>query len=114
MKTYFHSAELLLIHRRSLFQRLAPDVAANVMQIFLWAPSIWLNPSERLPSSDEVIDWLFCMTTKVLCENIFGGSDKNLRKDSFTEYLLIASFLQRASLNRIKQALIWIRTVNRQ
>lgn len=57
------------------------------------------------------------MTTKVLCENIFTGPDKSSssssKKDSYTEYLLISSFLQRASLSRIKQALIWIRSVNR-
>lgn len=106
------------------------------MQLFLWAPSLWLNPSERLPSSDDVsiekanefrvnslipsgppfqiIEWLFCMTTKVLCENIFTGPERSNKKDSYTEYLLISSFLQRASLSRIKQALLWIRTVNRQ
>lgn len=85
------------------------------MQLFLWAPSLWLNPSERLPSSDEIIEWLFCMTTKVLCENIFTGKDQRTnKKDSYTEYLLISSFLQRASLSRIKQALLWIRTVSRE
>lgn len=103
------------------------------MQLFLWAPTLWLNPNEKLPSSDEVIefvmgedmrdlivslfqviDWLFCMTTKVLCENIFAGGDERTNKKDYTEYLLISSFLQRASLSRIKQALLWIRTTNRQ
>lgn len=54
------------------------------------------------------------MTTKVLCENIFTGPQRSSKKDSYTEYLLISSFLQRASLSRIKQALLWIRTENRQ
>lgn len=33
--------------------RLSPDVAANVMQIYLWAPSLWLKKGE-MPSSPEV------------------------------------------------------------
>lgn len=33
--------------------RLNPDVAANVMQLFLWAPSSWLSPKLR-PSTNDV------------------------------------------------------------
>lgn len=35
-------------------QRLRADVAANVLQLFLWAPSSWIK-SEYNPSSNEVI-----------------------------------------------------------
>lgn len=34
-------------------KRLNPDVAANVMQLFLWAPSSWQSPKLR-PSTNDV------------------------------------------------------------
>lgn len=81
------------------------------MQIFLWAPSSWMKP-EFNPSSTEILQWLLSLTTKVLCE---GGLPKTsgfaMGRRTYTEYLLISSFLARARLNRIKNALDWIHSV---
>ncbi|KAK9869880.1 hypothetical protein WA026_003601 [Henosepilachna vigintioctopunctata] len=35
-------------------KRLDPEIAANVVQLFLWAPSSWLREARKLPSSAEV------------------------------------------------------------
>lgn len=35
-------------------ERLNPDAAANVMQLFLWAPSQWLKANNGIPGSPEV------------------------------------------------------------
>lgn len=46
-----------LIHNLLSFkpsERLNPDVAANVMQLYLWAPSQWLKSSNGVPNSPEV------------------------------------------------------------
>lgn len=130
-------------------KRLSPDIAANVMQLYLWAPSKWFRFDEN-PTSGEILQWLLSLTTKVLCEqkigNGFGGggggggagaggknnsttntnNNNNDHKytdgvDSFgykmgrrtyTEYLLISSFLIRARLDRIRNALNWIQNIN--
>lgn len=95
--------------------RLSPDIAANVMQLFLWAPSVWLQPDCK-PGAPELLQWLLSLTTKVLCDgrticgdttikNSFG---LNLNRRTYTEYLLISSFLVRAHLQRIRYALDWI------
>jgi len=36
-------------------QRLDSELAATVMQLYLWAPSSWLKSEGQLPSSNEVI-----------------------------------------------------------
>lgn len=105
--------------------RLRPEVAANVMQLFLWAPSAWLRPDGN-PSSTEILQWLLSLTTKVLCENRGGGkasftnsgsADGDSASDAFgyrmgrrtyTEYLLISSFLVRARLETVRSAMSWI------
>lgn len=109
------------ILHRSPNQRLAPDVAANVMQLFLWAPSTWLN-SKSMASSAEVLQWLLSLTTKVLYETRLGNKIYDLN-DRFglrqmrtnrthTEFLLISSFLLRAQLQQIRSAVEWIRQTN--
>lgn len=104
------------------FQRLQPEVAANVCQLLLWAPSSWLKAGlVKPPSSAEILQWLLSLTTKVLCEGRINRSsasrDKHERERSFgrrtyPEYLLISSFLCRAKLSNIKSALSWIHDVN--
>lgn len=102
-------------------RRLAPDIAANVMQLFLWAPSSWLN-SKSIASSAEILQWLLSLTTKVLYEARIGNRahDPN---DTFglrqmrtnrtqTEYLLISSFLVRSQLQQIRSAIEWIHQAN--
>uniref|UniRef100_A0AAG5CUI1 non-specific serine/threonine protein kinase n=1 Tax=Anopheles atroparvus TaxID=41427 RepID=A0AAG5CUI1_ANOAO len=93
-------------------RRLSPDVAANVVQLFLWSPSAWLRQGFT-PSSNEILQWLLSLTTKILCEGPLRVTpDETMGRRTYTEYLVIASFLTRARLERIKRALTWIHTVN--
>lgn len=114
-------------------QRLDPEIAANVCQLFLWAPSNWLKADAKLPSSTELLQWLLCLTTKILCEGRLlstipstptpttGEETKPVSmpmasasypagrgRRTYPEYLLISSFLSRAKLAYIKSALNWI------
>lgn len=61
-----------LVHdllRRNPKHRPSPTVAATLCHLVLWGPSKWLNRhSLTLPSSKEIMEWLLCLTTKVLCE----------------------------------------------
>lgn len=108
------------ILQRNPNHRLAPDTAANVMQLFLWAPSSWLKPSVTVPTP-EILQWLLSLTTKVLYESRLGGigSPKRDPTDKFglrqietnrthTEYSLLSSFLIRSQLQQIRSALDWI------
>ncbi|XP_059608860.1 serine/threonine-protein kinase Pink1, mitochondrial [Phlebotomus argentipes] len=95
--------------QRNPKKRLSADVAANVMQLFLWAPSSWLRSSASAPAHSEILQWLLCLTSKVLYENAMDS--RGQRSAQFTEYFLISSFLVRASLRRIEKALLWIRRV---
>lgn len=126
------------ILQRNPRRRLRPDVAANVMQLFLWAPSAWLRPNGN-PSSTEILQWLLSLTTKVLCENRSGGKTASSNKHddddvvfatgetaaaasddafgyrmgrrTYTEYLLISSFLVRARLETVRSAMNWVQNV---
>lgn len=109
------------ILQRNPRHRLGPDVAANVMQLFLWAPSAWLRPHGQ-PNSTEILQWLLSLTTKVLCDGgrAAGGIQTKFTANAFgyqmgrrtyTEYLLISSFLMRARLDAVRTALSWIQTV---
>lgn len=118
-------------------KRLQPEVAANVCQLYLWAPSDWLK-STQMPSSTEILQWLLCLTTKVLCESRLSTTNecmpstsnqrlarpgsafeqitcmmakKSVRR-THPEYVLISSFLGRTRLTQIKQALTWIQDHN--
>lgn len=108
------------ILQRNPNKRLAPDIAANVMQLFLWAPSAWLKQSSNV-NNPEILQWLLSLTTKVLYEARLGGArdEKREPNDRFglkfiqshrieTEYLLLSSFLIRSQLQHIRQALDWI------
>ncbi|KNC23317.1 hypothetical protein FF38_02069 [Lucilia cuprina] len=98
-------------------KRVSPDIAANVMQLFLWAPSQWLKIG-GMPNSPEILQWLLSLTTKIMCESKSADSNPSLSSSSFNyqqsgrrtyvEYLLISSFLSRARLRRIRGALNWI------
>lgn len=121
-----------LIHNllvRNPSKRLSAEAAATVCQLLLWAPSAWLHHDEpHLPSSNEILQWLLCLTTKVLCDGrkfgTAGNSDschKEVTEESsvksprrigtrrtLPEYQLIASFLMRVKLREIRAALNWI------
>ncbi|XP_012258012.2 serine/threonine-protein kinase Pink1, mitochondrial [Athalia rosae] len=119
---------------RSISKRLSPDMAATIIELHLWAPNSWLRPTNKLPSSSEILQWLLCLTTKVLCEgrkateSLANGVAEKLNEDravpdhklartlstrscgrrTMPEYQLIASFLGRVSLGTIRDALKWI------
>ncbi|XP_052901630.1 serine/threonine-protein kinase Pink1, mitochondrial [Anopheles moucheti] len=100
------------ILQRNPNKRLSPDLAANVMQLFLWSPSSWLR-DRYVPSSNEILQWLLSLTTKILCEGPLRVTpDGTMGRRTYTEYLLIASFLSRVHLERLKRALDWMHTVN--
>ncbi|XP_063709869.1 serine/threonine-protein kinase Pink1, mitochondrial [Culicoides brevitarsis] len=92
-------------------KRPATDVAANILQLHLWAPSQWLK-SNKMPSSKEIIQWLLYLTTKTVCEGRRKVGTENVFRWSQTDYLLICSFLSRVSIQRIKEALNWIQRSN--
>ncbi|KRT78283.1 protein kinase, partial [Oryctes borbonicus] len=105
-------------------RRLTPEVASNVCQVLLWAPSAWLKSGiAKIPTSAEILEWLLCLTTKVLCEgrmsNMPNSEKLDLRKKNvyrvgrrtYPEYLLISSFLCRAKLSNIKAALTWMHNI---
>lgn len=105
------------ILKRNPNNRLSPDVAANVMQLLLWAPSAWLKPTTSV-SSPEILQWLLSLTTKVLYEANLGNVERSdafeksrsiQSNRTYTEYLLLTSFLIRVQLQHIKSALEWIR-----
>lgn len=121
-----------LIHNllvRNPSKRLGAEAAATVCQLLLWAPSAWLHPDEPyMPSSNEILQWLLCLTTKVLCEgrklsaavtsssfNTEGVGEGCVSpprgigtRRTLPEYQLIASFLMRVKLREIRAALDWI------
>lgn len=119
------------ILQRNPNKRLSPDIAANVVQLYLWAPSEWLKNNCKI-SSTEMLQWLLSLTTKVLCDARIDASSSSsssqlndnvasaTKRDAFgfqmgrrtyTEYLLISSFLARAQLQRIRYALDWIQSI---
>lgn len=110
---------------RNPSKRVSAELAATVCQLYLWAPSSWIQPGNKtkIPSSLEVLQWLLCLTTKVLCEGRRISSAKFLSDDNnspqfsaensdvrFTspEYHLVESFLRRIKLSVVRDALLWI------
>ncbi|KAK6639893.1 Serine/threonine-protein kinase Pink1, mitochondrial [Polyplax serrata] len=103
---------------KSPSKRLESDVAATIAQLYLWAPSSWLKGAYSLPNSNEIMQWLLCMSTKVLCEGRFSSSATANGTESYTvqlkgrrslpEYELIASFLKRVKLSAVRRSLKWI------
>lgn len=107
------------ILQRNPNKRLNPDIAANVMQLFLWAPTSWIRKGTT-PNTSDILQWLLSLTTKVLVDDRLMGGVDGSGKDAFgyqigrrtyTEYLLISSFLMRARLQYIRNALNWIHNV---
>ncbi|KAK2584169.1 hypothetical protein KPH14_006599 [Odynerus spinipes] len=119
---------------RNFYKRHSPEMAATIMQLYLWAPSSWFKSENKVPSSNEVMEWLLCLTTKVLCEGRNSSllltntlnddeSEHNVVKKSsyrrslstrscgrrtMPEYQLIASFLGRVTLSNVRNAIRWI------
>lgn len=110
---------------------MSAEVAANVCQLYLWAPSSWFT-SEDLPTNEDVsfqfltifliiskmliqmhrwfqiLKWLTHLAIKLICEGklLAHGSDIASKNP---EYYLITSFLLRIRFTYIKRALQWIR-----
>lgn len=122
-----------LIHdllRRNPRNRPSANVAATLCQLILWAPSKWLSRhSLTLPSQTEIMQWLLCLTTKVLCEARLSGSQHRKqatsreqqkrmeemgvigsdRQGGQLEYELVSTFLARVHYMDIIQAIKWNR-----
>lgn len=90
--------------RRHPKNRLSAELAATISQLILWAPSTWAKSNGRVPSTQDVLQWLLTLTTKILCESRFANDGKALR-----EYQLVATFLSRMSVSRVKEALQWMK-----
>lgn len=118
---------------RNFSKRHSPEMTATIMQLYLWAPSSWFKSEAKLPSSNEVMEWLLCLTTKVLCEGrnnslsllktLNDEDEQDVLKNSsyrrslsirtcgrrtMPEYQLIASFLGRVTLSNVRNAIRWI------
>ena len=92
--------------RRDPGNRVSAELAATVCQLLLWAPGSWTKSSKsggKKPNSQEILQWSLTITTKVLCESRFSNAGKALR-----EYQLVATFLARLSVRKVKEALNWI------
>lgn len=108
------------ILQRNPNKRLSPDIAANVIQLFLWAPSSWLKSYTNV-SSPEILQWLISLTTKVLYEGRMGHTENDTKNSNpfdriqknrtYTEFLLLTSFLIRTQLQQIRVALNWIHSM---
>jgi len=83
--------------------RPSPRVAATVTQLLLWAPSRWYTSPCELVSTQDILQWLLTMTTKVVTESRWGNSG-----DALLEYQLVATFLATLSLQDVRLALSWI------
>ncbi|XP_063242464.1 serine/threonine-protein kinase Pink1, mitochondrial [Bacillus rossius redtenbacheri] len=94
--------------KRNPSQRLSAEMAATILQLHLWGPSSWLRSSGRMPATNEILQWLLCLTTKVLCEGRGLPPGGGGGRRTLPEYQLIATFLSRVSLRSVKQALKWI------
>ncbi|CAH1707584.1 serine/threonine-protein kinase Pink1, mitochondrial isoform X1 [Aphis gossypii] len=99
--------------QRSTSKRLDVSFAATVCQIYLWAPSSWFT-KYVMPTSNEVLQWMLCLTTKVLCEGGTMMSTLNTKQRTCTEYQLITTFLHRAKLYEIKNALYWMQSIQQE
>lgn len=117
---------------RNANKRLSVEMTATIMQLYLWSPSSWIQRGSELPSSSEILQWLLCLTTKVLCEGRNDSVEKyqtvsdekqelhqqisyrrslstrSCGRRTMPEYQLIACFLGRVSLFNIREGLKWI------
>ncbi|XP_023345102.1 serine/threonine-protein kinase PINK1, mitochondrial [Eurytemora carolleeae] len=82
--------------------RPTPRQAATICQLLLWSPSLWMKEMKKI-SSQDILQWLLTMTTKVLCESRWGNSESALQ-----EYQLVATFLATLSLPDIRTSIVWI------
>ena len=88
-------------------KRLSAEQAANVCQLLLWAPSSWTQEIDaemvRSPGTQEILQWILTVTTKILYESRFSNSS-----EARHEYHLVGTFLSRFKINDVKKCLDWI------
>jgi len=85
-------------------ERPSAKLAATICQLLLWAPSSWYRGGEcRPPGTQDILQWLLTMTTKVVCESRWGNT-----AGALFEYQLVATFLATMTLQDIRTALCWI------
>ena len=82
-------------------RRPQPSLAATVCHLLLWAPTAWCR--DVSPPSQDVLQWLLTITTKVVCESRWANTG-----GAQFEYQMVATFLARTSLANIRQSLHWI------
>lgn len=88
--------------------RPSPRLAATICQLLLWAPSTWYRQGQGgVPDTQDILQWLLTMTTKVVCESRWGNT-----AGAQFEYTLVATFLATLSLRDIRRALAWIQENN--
>ena len=78
-----------------------PRTLATVLQLQLWAPSSW---AAAAPSTQDIVQWLLTLATKVLCECRWGAAGAGAQ----FEYQMVATFLVSTSVRDIREALAWI------
>jgi len=83
-------------------RRISAEMAANICQLLLWMPSPWLSGT-RYPGTQDLLQWLLTMTTKVLYESRYSNSC-----GAEAEYHLIATFLSRFDLGNLASCVDWI------
>jgi len=89
---------------RAPARRPTPRLSATICQLLLWAPSDWYRPGCLTPpNTQDILQWLLTMTTKVVCESRWGNT-----AGALMEYQLVATFLATMSLQDIRSALLWI------
>lgn len=88
--------------RKNPSERVSASEAAVICHLLLWAPSTWT--ASAFPSSQDILQWLLAMTTKVLYECRFSNESS-----AHTEYQLVAIFLSGVTIENIKVGLHWIR-----
>jgi len=96
----------MLVHSmlaRSPGDRPSPRLAATICQLLLWAPSSWYKGACRPPGTQDILQWLLTMTTKVVCESRWGNT-----AGALFEYQLVATFLATMNMNDVRTAISWI------
>jgi len=95
----------MLVHSmlaRSPGDRPSPRLAATICQLLLWAPSSWYKGGGP-PGTQDILQWLLTMTTKVVCESRFGNT-----AGALFEYQLVATFLATMNMQDVRTAINWI------
>jgi len=95
----------MLVHSmlaRSPGDRPSPRLAATICQLLLWAPSSWYKGGGP-PGTQDILQWLLTMTTKVVCESRFGNT-----AGALFEYQLVATFLATMNMHEVRTAINWI------